>query len=200
MSGKEKRGCINCRGTSSVKLKVLKIILLFSPLVYLFLWNVIIRYDLISMWKGASQVVSGVLGNEVTVQASTSVEVIHWRMRVIPLYWSKIGELTFFHNVFATAYFFYVLFLIYKVVVTRKLQIPKRKGKNRKEKFSFGSLKKLESFKKYWMLYGILAFLTTTLSFYPSFIFDLFSLIYFVAYVTSIVVAFIMVIWFLQKT
>ncbi len=65
--------------------------------------------------------------------------------------------------------------------------------KKRKEKFS------LESLKKYWMFYGILAFLTTTLSLYPSFVSDLFSLVYFVGYVTSIGVAFIMVIMFLTK-
>lgn len=126
MSEKEKRRCINSRGTSSVKMKILKIIPLFSPLIYLFLWNIIIRYDLISTWKGASEIVSGVLGNEMKIQASTSVEVIHWRMRIIPLYWSKIGELTFFHNIFAAIYSFYVLFLIYKVVVTRKLQMRAR--------------------------------------------------------------------------
>ena len=200
ISEKEKRRCINYRGTSSVKMKVLKVIPLFSPLIYLFLWNVIIRYDLISMWKGASEIVSGVLGNEVTVQASASVEVIHWRMRIIPLYWSKIGNLTFFHNIFATTYFLYLLFLIYKGVVAGRLQMSKRKGKKRKEKFSFESFKKFGSFKKYWMFYGIVAFLTTTLSLYPSFVSDLFSLIYFVAYITSIGVAFIMVIMFFTKS
>ena len=123
MSEKEKRRCINRRSTSPVKMKVLKFIPLFSPLIYLFLWNIIIRYDLISMWKGASEIVSGVVGNEANIQASTSVEVIHWRMWIIPLYWSKIGKLTFFHNVFAAIYFLYVLFLIYKVVVTPKLQM-----------------------------------------------------------------------------
>ena len=126
MSEKEKRRCVNGRGTSPVKMKVLKIIPLFSPLIYLFLWNIIIRYDLISTWKGASEIVSGVVGNEANIQASTSVEVIHWRMWIIPLYWSKIGKLTFFHNIFAAIYFLYVLFLIYKVVVARKLQIRAR--------------------------------------------------------------------------
>ncbi len=68
-----------------------------------------------------------------------------------------------------------------------------RAREKREERFSF------ESLKKYWMFYGILAFLTTTLSLYPSFVSDLFSLVYFVAYVTSIGLAFIMVVMFLTK-
>ena len=80
-----------------------------------------------------------------------------------------------------------------KIGAYNKRKKSARANEKRKENFSF------ESLKKYWTFYGILAFLTTTLSLYPSFVSDLFSLIYFVAYVTSIGLAFIMVVMVLTK-
>ena len=132
-----------------------KIAILISPLLYILLWNMIIRYDLFSFYKQLFQVSSssssGLLAN---IHVSANAEALVWRMKIIPIYWSKIGNLSIFHNLFMLFYFGY---LAKSYILTNY-------------HFNFnrlGYVDNLNKIKKFWLVYGIIAFLTTSFSFLP---------------------------------
>ena len=162
---------------------VKKSTVLLFPLIYIIAWNIIVRYNVPSLFytvsSGATEQVSIGLPSA-SVSPKTKVEVTHWRYRVLPLYWSEIGDLSPYHRLFTGIYFLYILFLTYRGVNGRNMGT-----------FKLKQLISLEALKKYWMIFGILAFLTTSLSFYESFMLDLFLLVYYCGYVLGIPIGFI---------
>ena len=154
-----------------------KFILITSPVLYVLLWNLIVRYQLLSIITLPFRMITSPVTQEwAKVQVGATAEVVVWRRGIIPAYWSKMGDLTPFHTVFSIAYLFYIATSIFRVG-RKSLKTPKRLAFLN---FNF--------VKKFWLVFGIIAFLTTSLS-TVVILSDLLALIYYVAYLISLPMA-----------
>lgn len=176
--------------------------LLLSPILYLALWDTVIRYDLFSMMKQPFRFLSNTLTGEMArVQVSARPEVVLWRGGWMPAYWSKLGDLTPYHGVFSLAYLFYLGSSIYKQGIKRigirtsvrnSIRSPKttqraQQGMKRVEVGTSvrNSIKSPETIQKFWIVFGVIAFLTTSLS-TVAILAELFSLIYLLIYIVAL--------------
>jgi len=108
-------------------------------------------------------------------------------MRFIPVYWSKIGNLSPYHTLFSIAYLFYIAVTFLNVG---------RIGMNFKNKITNINL---NTVKKFWLIFGVIAFLFTSLS-TVAILSELFGLIYSFLYLVSLPMAPISVyIWYNQS-
>jgi hypothetical protein len=94
-------------------------------------------------------------------------------MRFIPVYWSKVGNLMPYHTLFSVAYIFYIAVTFFRVG---------RMGLNIKDKITSINY---NTIKKFWLIFGVIAFLTTSFS-TVAILSDLFALIYYFAYIISL--------------
>jgi len=90
------------------------------------------------------------------------------------MYWSKIGDLSSYHYLFTFGYLFYIGNLFFQV----------RWGESLKTLKKFTSVD-LDLIKRFWLAFGIIAFLTTSLS-TVLFLSDILALIYYVTYIISL--------------
>jgi hypothetical protein len=157
-----------------VRKYLLSIIVIISPVFYVILWNLIIRYDLLSIIKIPFRYLTTTFFQTwAEVRLGAHPEAIVWRMRVIPVYWSKVGNLMPYHTLFSVAYIFYIAVTFFRVG---------RMGLNFKEKITSINY---NTVKKFWLIFGVIAFLTTSLS-TVAFLSDLFALIYYFTYLISL--------------
>ena len=148
---------------------------LLSPFLYFILWDTMIRYDLLSMMRLPFRILSNTLTGEMArVQVSASPEVVLWRGGWLPVYWSKLGDLTPYHGVFSLAYVIYLGSSIFQQG-RRIVRVPSVRN------IIWGP----ETIKKFWIVFGVVAFLTTSLS-TVGIIAELFSLIYFLIYIVAL--------------
>jgi hypothetical protein len=155
-----------------------KLVLIISPVIYVLIWNLIVRYHLLSILTLPFRMISSPVTQEwAKVQVGASAEVVVWRRGVIPAYWSRMGDLTPFHTVFSIAYLFYIASSIFRVGQIKDMKAPKRLAFLN---FAF--------VKRFWLVFGIIAFLTTSLS-TVAILSDLLALVYYVAYLISLPMA-----------
>jgi hypothetical protein len=153
---------------------LLSIIVIISPVFYIILWNLIIRYDLLSIIKIPFRYLTTTFFQTwAEVRLGAHPEAVVWRMRFIPVYWSKVGNLMPYHTLFSVAYIFYIAVTFFRVG---------RMGLNFKEKITSINY---NTIKKFWLIFGVIAFLTTSLS-TVAILSDLFALIYYFAYLISL--------------
>ena len=162
--------------TNRLPTYMLKTTLIISPFIYIFLWILIIRhgllYNLGSIFRLAS---STIFPQEMAkVHVSAYPEVVVWRMRIIPIYWSRLGDLTPYHYLYSLAYFFYIANMIFQVGRIKSLNIQK-----------ILTFLNFEFVKKFWLVFGVIAFLTTSLS-SVAILSDLLALIYYFIYIVSL--------------
>ena len=144
-------------------------------MLYVLGWNMVIRYRLHSIIQIPFRaLVSGGVQEWARVTVGAYPEAVVWRMRYIPVYWSEIGSLIPFHNLFILVYLFYIASSIFKLRWVGYWPKKKRLG--------FLDFKFV---KKFWLFFGILAFLTTSLS-TVVILADLLALVYYVAYLISL--------------
>ena len=174
--------------TSRARKYLFEIIMIFSPIIYLLAWNLIIRYDLLSIIKIPFRYLSSTLFYTwAEVHVSAHAEVIVWRMRIIPMYWSKIGNLTPYHTIYSIAYLLYIATTFLKVG---------RISMNFRKKITDINL---NTVKKFWLVFGMIAFLTTSFS-TVALLSDLFALIYYFTYLISLpMVPISIYIWYKQS-
>lgn len=155
---------------------ILKATLIFSPFFYISLWNHIIRHGLLFKIGSILRLASSVIFSQdmAKVHVSAYPEAVVWRMGFIPTYWSKIGDLTPYHYLFSFGYFFYIATLIYQAGWVKSLNIQK-----------ILTLIDFEFVKKFWLVFGVIAFLTTSLS-SVAFLSDLLALVYYFIYIISL--------------
>jgi hypothetical protein len=147
---------------------------------YIVLWNLVINNHLMSLINIPLQFISSAPTREwAKVQVSARPEVVVWRMGILPVYWSEIGNLLPFHKIFLLAYCIYFISPIFKARRVRNLNI--------KNKLNFLDL---DFIKKFWLAFGAIAFLTTSLS-TVAVLADLLALIYYVLYLVSLPMALI---------
>ena len=152
-----------------------KFFLLSSPVLYIVLWNLVINNHLMSLISIPLGLISSAPMQEwAKVQVSAHPEVVVWRMGILPVYWSEIGDLQPFHKIFLLAYCFYLTSPVLKARRVRDLNI--------KNRLNFLDL---EFIKKFWLAFGAIAFLTTSLS-TVAILADLLALIYYVMYLISL--------------
>ena len=148
--------------------------MIISPVFYVILWNLIIRYDLLSIIKIPFRFLSTTFFQTwAEVRVGAHPEAVVWRMRVIPVYWSKVGNLMPYHTLFSVAYIFYVAVTFFRVG---------RMGLNIKDKITSINY---NTIKKFWLIFGVIAFLTTSFS-TVAILSDLFALIYYFVYLISL--------------
>ena len=153
---------------------LLRIITIFSPVIYIYIWHLIIRYDLLSIIKIPFRYLTSTFFQTwAEVHVSAHPEAVVWRMRIIPVYWSQVGNLSPYHTLFSIAYLFYISVTFLNVG---------RIGMNFKNKITNINLKTV---KKFWLIFGVIAFLTTSLS-TIAILSDLFALIYYFIYLISL--------------
>ena len=142
---------------------------------YVLGWNMVIRYRLHSIIQIPFRIIaSGSVQEWARVQVGAYPEAVVWRMRVIPVYWSEMGNLIPFHNMYMLVYLFYIVSSIFKLRRVGNLGITKRLG-----------FLDFQFVKKFWVVFGILAFLTTSLS-TVIILADLLALVYYLAYLISL--------------
>ena len=155
--------------------RAVRLVLIASPLIYIALWNLVIRNDLLSMLRIPFRLFSYSMSQEwAKVHVSARPEVVVWRRGFIPVYWSDLGNLIPFHQLFSLGYLFYIAFTMFNMKGELNLNI--------KDRFAFLNL---GTIKKFWLFFGIVAFLTTSLS-TVAFLADLLSLVYYVAYLAAL--------------
>ena len=160
---------------SRVRRYVAKLLLVFSPVLYVLGWNMVIRYRLHSIIQiPFKMLVSGGVQEWAKVTVGAHPEAVVWRMRYIPVYWSEIGSLIPIHNLFILVYLFYMANSVLNLRRVGSLGITKRL-----------SFLDFNFVKKFWLVFGILAFLTTSLS-TVVILADLLALVYYVAYLISL--------------
>jgi hypothetical protein len=153
----------------------LRSILVASPLIYVLLWNLIVKHHLLSLIMLPFRLISSSVTAEwAKVQVGARPEAVVWRMGTIPVYWSEIGNLQPFHTLFSATYLFYIATSIFPMGWILNLNIQK--------KITFLNFNFV---KRFWLGFGVIAFLTTTLS-TVAFVADLLSLIYYVMYLVSL--------------
>jgi hypothetical protein len=153
---------------------LLRIIVIISPVFYIILWNLIIRYDLLSIIKIPFRYLTTTFFQTwAEVRVGAHPEAVVWRMRFIPVYWSKVGNLMPYHTLFSVAYIFYIAVTFLNVG---------RMGMSFKNKITSINF---NTVKKFWLIFGVIAFLTTSLS-TVAILSDLFALIYYFAYLISL--------------
>ena len=149
--------------------------LLLSPILYFVLWDTVIRSDLLSMMSLPFRFFTNTLTGEMArVQVSASPEVVLWRGGWMPVYWSKLGDLTPYHGVFSLAYIIYLGSSIYKQGM-RIVRAPSIRN----------SIRSPETIQKFWIAFGVVAFLTTSLS-TVAILAELLSIIYFLIYIVAL--------------
>ncbi len=159
---------------SRARKHLLSIIVIISPVFYIILWNLIIRYDLLSIIKIPFRYLTTTFFQTwAEVRLGAHPEAVVWRMRFIPVYWSKVGNLMPYHTIFSVAYIFYIAVTFFRVG---------RMGLNFKDKITSINY---NTIKKFWLIFGVIAFLTTSLS-TVAILSDLFALIYYFAYLISL--------------
>jgi hypothetical protein len=147
---------------------------IISPVFYIILWNLIIRYDLLSIIKIPFRYLTTTFFQTwAEVRLGAHPEAVVWRMRFIPVYWSKVGNLMPYHTLFSVAYIFYIAVTFFRVG---------RMGLNFKDKITSINY---NTIKKFWLIFGVIAFLTTSLS-TVAILSDLFALIYYFVYLISL--------------
>ena len=152
-----------------------RLVLIASPLIYLVLWNLAIRKDLLSVLRLPFRLLSYHLSQEwARVQVSARPEVVVWRMGFIPVYWSSLGNLIPLHQLFSLGYIYYIASTIFNMRRELNLNIKDR----------LVSLN-LSTIKRFWLFFGVIAFLTTSLS-TVAILADLLSLVYYVAYLAAL--------------
>jgi len=153
---------------------MLRIIVIISPIFYILLWNLIIRYDLLSIIKIPFRYLTTTFFQTwAEVRIGAHPEAVVWRMRFIPVYWSKVGNLMPYHTLFSVAYIFYI------AVTFFNLGRMGMSFKNKITNINFNTVK------KFWLMFGVIAFLTTSLS-TVAILSDLFALIYYFVYLISL--------------
>jgi hypothetical protein len=153
---------------------MLRIIVFISPIFYILLWNLIIRYDLLSIIKIPFRYLTTTFFQTwAEVRIGAHPEAVVWRMRFIPVYWSKVGNLMPYHTLFSVAYIFYI------AVTFFNLGRMGMSFKNKITNINFNTVK------KFWLMFGVIAFLTTSLS-TVAILSDLFALIYYFVYLISL--------------
>ncbi len=153
--------------------------LLISPILYVALWTTVIQGDLLSMMRLPFRLVSSAFtGQLVNVQVSARPDVVVWRGGWMPVYWSKLGNLSFYHGVFSLGYAVYLGTSVYKLGVRRLRNRALRK-------IGFPDL---EAIKKFWIVFGVIAFLTTSMS-TISVLSDLIAFVYYVIYLVGLPLA-----------
>ncbi len=156
-----------------------KAALLLSPILYVALWTTVIQGDLLSMMRLPFRLVSSAFTGElVNVQVSARPDVVVWRGGWMPVYWSKLGDLTFYHGVFSIGYVVYLGTSVYKLGI-------RRLGTRALERIDFLDL---ETIKKFWVVFGVIAFLTTSMS-TISILADLIAFVYYVIYLVGLPLA-----------
>jgi hypothetical protein len=156
-----------------------KAALLLSPILYVALWTTVIQGDLLSMMRLPFRLVSSAFTGElVKVQVSARPDVVVWRGGWMPVYWSKLGDLTFYHGVFSIGYVVYLGTSVYKLGI-------RRLGTRALERIDFLDL---ETIKKFWVVFGVIAFLTTSMS-TISILADLIAFVYYVIYLVGLPLA-----------
>lgn len=166
------------KNSHTVRKYAAKFFLLSSPLLYVVLWNLVINNHLTSLMNFPLQFISSAPTREwAKVQVSARPEVVVWRMGILPVYWSEIGNLLPFHKIFFLAYCFYFISPILKARRVRDLNVKNR----------LNSLD-LDFIKRFWLAFGAIAFLTTSLS-TVAVLADLLTLIYYVMYLVSLPMA-----------
>ena len=159
---------------SRARKHLLSIIVIISPVFYIILWNLIIRYDLLSIIKIPFRYLTTTFFQTwAEVRLGAHPEAVVWRMRFIPVYWSKVGNLMPYHTIFSVAYIFYIAVTFFRVG---------RMGLNFKDKITSINY---NTIKKFWLIFGVIAFLTTSLS-TVAILSDLFALIYYFTYLISL--------------
>ena len=159
---------------SRARKNLLSIIVIISPVFYIILWNLIIRYDLLSIIRIPFRYLTTTFFQTwAEVRVGAHPEAVVWRMRFIPVYWSKVGSLMPYHTLFSVAYIFYIAVTFFRVG---------RMGLNFKEKITGINY---NTVKKFWLIFGVIAFLTTSLS-TVAILSDLFALIYYFVYLISL--------------
>jgi hypothetical protein len=147
---------------------------IISPVFYIILWNLIIRYDLLSIIKIPFRYLTTTFFQTwAEVRVGAHPEAVVWRMRVIPVYWSKVGNLMPYHTLFSVAYIFYIAVTFLNVG---------RMGMSFKNKITSINF---NTVKKFWLIFGVVAFLFTSLS-TVAILSELFGLIYSFAYLISL--------------
>jgi len=162
--------------------------MIISPVFYVILWNLIIRYDLLSIIKIPFRYLTTTFFQTwAEVRLGAHPEAVVWRMRFIPVYWSKVGNLMPYHTLFSVAYIFYIAVTFFRVG---------RMGLNFKDKITSINY---NTIKKFWLIFGVIAFLFTSLS-TIAILSELFGLIYSFLYLVSLPMAPISVyIWYKQS-
>ncbi len=156
-----------------------KAALLLSPILYVALWTTVIQGDLLSMMRFPFRLVSSAFTGElVNVQVSARPDVVVWRGGWMPVYWSKLGDLTFYHGVFSIGYVLYLGTSVYKLGM-------RRLGMRAFERIGFEDL---EAIKKFWVVFGVIAFLTTSMS-TISVLSDLIAFVYYIIYLVGLPLA-----------
>jgi len=160
---------------SGLRRRAVRLVLIASPLIYVTLWNLVIRNDLLSMLGLPFRLFSNSMPQEwARVHVSARPEVVVWRRGLIPVYWSDLGNLVPFHQLFSLGYIF--------IIASTMFNMRRELNLNIKDRFAFLNL---STIKKFWLFFGIIAFLTTSLS-TVAFLSDLLSLVYYVVYLAAL--------------
>ena len=169
--------------TGRARTYLVKVAVLISPIIYLFLWNMVIRHGFPSILKQFLRVISfSSSANWANVQVAAYPEVVVWRMKVIPIYWSRVGNLSPYHTLFSL---FYLVYVSNSIVKIGRMKMGGMKNFRLKK---IGNIVNFGNVKKFWIVFGVIAFLTTSFSTFPFFS-DLFVLAYYFAYLVSFAVA-----------
>lgn len=164
--------------------------LLLSPILYVALWTTVIQSDLLSMMGLPFRLISSAFTGEMAkVQVSARPDIVVWRGGWMPVYWSKLGDLTPYHEVFSIGYIVYLGASLYKLGM-------KRLGIKALERIDFLDL---EIVKKFWIIFGVIAFLTTSLS-TIAILADLIAFVYYVIYLVGLPLApFSLYLWWKKR-
>jgi len=164
--------------------------ILLSPALYLILWDIMIRSDVLTMIQLPFRFFTIALTGEMArVQVSAVPEVVLWRAGWLPVYWSKLGDLTPYHGIFSIGYIIYLGNTFYNLGM-------KKLGNKTLNRISFLDL---EIVKKFWIVFGVIAFLTTSLS-TSAILTDLIAFIYYVIYLIGLPLApFSLYLWWKKR-
>lgn len=112
---KDMQGSLNAITRFKVFRYGIRATLLLSPVLYLLLWDTVIRSDVLSIIRLSFRFLSSTLTGEMArVQVSAVPEVVLWKGGWLPVYWSKLGDLTPYHGLFSMVYIIYLGSSVYK--------------------------------------------------------------------------------------
>jgi hypothetical protein len=165
--------------------------ILLSPILYVALWTTVIQGDILSMIRFPLRLVSSAFTGEMAnVHVSARPDVVVWRGGWMPVYWSKLGDLTPYHGLFSIGYIVYLGASVYKLGMKRfRIKALER-----------ATFLDLDIVKKFWIVFGIVAFLTTSLS-TIAILADLIALVYYLIYLVGLPLApFSLYLWWKKRT